>query len=67
MSVSLEFTDNFSNCGVDDGENLIGLQARASDEDTVYARLSEERSRIFRFDATTVLNRQRLAQMSPQI
>ena len=55
--VSLEFRVCFSNCGVDDGEKLVGHKARSADKDSIDAVLTKKRSRISRFDAATVLNR----------
>ena len=46
----------FSNCGVDDGEKLVGHKARSADKDSIDAVLTKKRSRISRFDAATVLN-----------
>jgi hypothetical protein len=43
-------------CGIDDGEKLVGLQAGAADQDAVYTMLPEERGRIPRFNAAAVVN-----------
>jgi hypothetical protein len=56
----LHFSTHFANACVDDGKKLIGLEAGATDEDTVYTVLPKKRSGIFRFDAATILDRKLL-------
>ena len=46
----------FKNRSMDDGEELIGSQAGAADEDSIDAMLTKKGDCIFRFDAATVLN-----------
>ena len=55
-----------NDAGPHDGQEIVGLQARAADQAAVDVRLAEQRRGVVRLDAAAVLDRRRGAASSPK-